>query len=144
MIRKIQSIHLYWFHACLNKLTWCLVQNKLKHFKWPYMSLEIESLVQNGSNPSGLSCISPIHTSCHVSCRHHIFALCLMLIVFRCVLRGRFCLRGYSRVSNWRAVSHYHSIRQATHWSFRYKPMFSLLLLFTALRLCDSNCCVLW
>ena len=26
-------------------------------------------------NPSGLSCISPIHSFCHVSCMHHIVAL---------------------------------------------------------------------
>ena len=87
IIRKIQRIHLYWFHACLNKLTYCLLQNKLKHLKWSYMSLEIESLVQNGSNPYGLSCISPIHSFCHVSCMHHIVAYCLVMFVYRCSLR---------------------------------------------------------
>ena len=144
MIRKIQSIHLYYFHAWSNKLNWCFKQNKEKHFKRPCLSLKFESLIQIYSNPSGFSCISPTHSYCHVSCMHHIVALCLVLIVLRCVLRGRFCLRGYSRVSNWREVSHHHSVRQATHWSFRYKPIFSLLLSFTALRQRNSNCCVLW
>ena len=51
------------------------------------MSLEFESLIQNGSNPSGLSCISPIHSFFHVSCMHHIVALCLVLIVYGCSLR---------------------------------------------------------
>ena len=78
------------------------------------MSLEFESLIQNGPNPSGLSCISPIHSFCHVSCMHHIVALCLVLIVLRCVHRGRFCLRGYFRVSSWRAVPLEHSVGQAT------------------------------
>ena len=87
MIRKIQSIHLYWFHACLNKLTCCLSQNKIKHLKGSFMSLKLESLIQNGSNPSGLSCISPIHSFCHVSCMHHIVAYCLVMFVYRCSLR---------------------------------------------------------
>ena len=87
MIRKIQSIHLYWFHACLNNLTYCLVQNKIKHLKGPHMSLKLESLVQNSSNPSGLSCISPIHSFCHVSCMHHIVAYCLVMMVYQCSLR---------------------------------------------------------
>ena len=87
MIRKIQSIHLYWLHVCLTKLTCCLVQNKIKHLKGPLMSLKLESLIQNDSNPSGLSCISPIHSFCHVSCMHHIVAYCLVMFVYRCSLR---------------------------------------------------------
>ena len=87
MIRKIQSFHLYWFNACLNKLTCCLSQNKIKHFKWQLMSLNFESLVQISSNPSVLSCISPIHSFCHVSCMHHIVACCLVMFVYRCSLR---------------------------------------------------------
>ena len=71
-----------------------------KALKGPHMNLEFESLIQNSPNPSGLSYISPIHPFCHVSCMHHIVALCLVLIVLRCVHRGRFCLQGYSRVSN--------------------------------------------
>ena len=87
MIRKIQSIHLYWFHACLNKLTCCVVKNKINHLKGPLMSLKLESWVQNGSNPSGLSCISPTHSYCYVSCIHHIVAHCLVMVVYRCSLR---------------------------------------------------------
>ena len=101
------------FHAWLNKLTWCLMQNKEKHFKRPCLSLKFESLIQICSNPSVLSCISPIHSFCHVSCMHHIVAYCHVMIVFCGVFRGRFCLRGYFRVSNWRAVPYYYSIRQA-------------------------------
>src|SRR5215216_554664 len=81
MIRKIQSFHLYWFHACLNMLTCCLVQNMIKHYLRSHMSLEFETLVQNGSNSSGHSCTSPIHPFCHVSCMHHSVAHCLVLIV---------------------------------------------------------------
>ena len=87
MIRKIQSIHLYCFHACLNKLTCCLVQNMIKHYLRSQMCLEFESLVQIGSNPSGFSCISPTHSYCHVSCMHHIIAHCLVMAVYRCSLR---------------------------------------------------------
>ena len=49
--------------------------NKIRHYYGPFMNLEFESLIQNGPNPSGLSCISPTHPSCHVSCMHHIVAL---------------------------------------------------------------------
>ena len=93
MIRKIQSIHLYYFHAWLSKLTWCLMQNKEKHFKRPCLSLKFESLIQIGSNPSGLSCISPTHSYCYVSCMHHIVAHCLVMVVYRCPC-DRFCPRG--------------------------------------------------
>ena len=87
MIRKIQSIHLYCFHACLNKLTCCLVQNMIKHYLRSQMCLEFESLVQIGSNPFGLSCISPTHSYCYVSCMHHTVAHCLVMVVYRCSLR---------------------------------------------------------
>src|SRR4051812_42972769 len=70
MIRKIQSIHLYWFHACLNKLACCLVQNMIKHYLRSQMCLNFESLVQNSSNPSGCSCISPTHSFYHVMIMH--------------------------------------------------------------------------
>ena len=71
MIRKIQSIRLYWFHECLNKLTCCLVQNMISYYLRSHMSLNFEPLVQNGSNPSGCSCISPTHSFCHVMIMHH-------------------------------------------------------------------------
>ena len=58
-----------------------------KHFKGPCLSLKFESLVQIGSNPSGLSCISPTHSYCHVSCMHHIVAYCLVMFVYRYPLR---------------------------------------------------------
>ena len=87
MIRKIQSIHLYYFHAWSNKLNWCFKQNKEKHFKRPYLNLKFESLIQICSNPSVLSCISPIHSFCHVSCMHHIVAYCLVMFVYLCSLR---------------------------------------------------------
>ena len=77
---------MYWFHACLNKLTCCLVQKMINHYLRSQMGLQFESLVQNGSNSSGHSCISPIHSFCHVSCMHHIVAHCLVLIVYRCSL----------------------------------------------------------
>src|SRR3954463_11685555 len=72
MIRKSQSIHMYWFHACLNKLTCYLVQNMTRYYLRSQMSLNFEPLVQNGPNPYGCSCISPTHSFCHVMITHHI------------------------------------------------------------------------
>ena len=94
MIRKIQSIHLYWFHACLSKLTWCLVQNKIKHLKGPFMSLKLESLIQNGSNSSGHSCIIPIHS--FFPCLMHTSYCCILFgnVVYRCSLRQVLPLRS--------------------------------------------------
>ena len=80
MIRKIQSIHLCWLHACLNKLTCCLVQNMIKHHLRSQMSLNFEYLVQNSSNPSGCSCTSSTHSFFHVIIMHH--NCCIALIVF--------------------------------------------------------------
>ena len=118
MIRKIQSIHLYWFHARLSKITYCLLQNKIKHFKMPFMSLKLESLIQNGSNPSGLSCISPIHSFCHVSCMHHVVAYCLVMIVYRCSLRQVLPLRSIvitPTKNNTRAPTHQASNQPFDH-----------------------------
>src|SRR3954469_25532659 len=72
MIRKIQSIYWYWLHACLNKLTCCLVQNMINHYLRSQMCLNFESSVQNSSNPSGCSCICPTHSFYHVMIMHHI------------------------------------------------------------------------
>ena len=58
------------------------------------MNLEFESLIQISPNPSGLSCISPIHSFCHVSCMHHIVAYCLVMFVYRCSLRQVLPLRS--------------------------------------------------
>ena len=46
------------------------------------MNLEFESLIQISPNLSGLSCISPIHPFCHVSCMHHIVALAWRWLCF--------------------------------------------------------------
>ena len=94
MIRKIQSIHLYWFHACLNKLTCCLVQNMIKHYLRSQVSLNFESLVQNSSNPSYCSCISPTHSFYHVMIMHHIVALhwmCFFSVAGICPLSVNVC-----------------------------------------------------
>ena len=114
MIRKIQSIYLYYFHAWSNKLNWCFKQNKEKHFKRPCLSLKFESLIQNGSNPSGLSCISPTHSYCHVSCMHHIVAYCLVMLCIG-ALCGRFCPWGVSWLPQRRTISVHRTIRQATN-----------------------------
>ena len=90
MIRKIQSIHLYWFHACLNKLTCCLVQNMIKHYLRSQVSLNFESLVQNSSNPSDCSCISPNNNI--LPCHDHASYCCIALIVFLLYCRYLFPL----------------------------------------------------
>ena len=41
-----------------------------------------------------LSCISPTHSYCHVSCMHHIVAHCLVMVVYRCPLRQVLSLRS--------------------------------------------------
>ena len=144
MIRKIQSIHLYYFHAWSNKLNWCSKQNKEKHFKRPYLDLKFESLIQICSNPSGFSCISPTHSYCYVSRMHHIVAHCLVMVVYRCSLRQVLPPRStvITLTKNRISASNHH--KQPTIWSYRYNPMFLLLLSFTALRQHVSNCCVLW
>ena len=144
MIRKIQSIHLYYFHAWSNKLTWCFNQNKKRHFKRPYLSLKFESLIQICSNPSGFSCISPTHSYCHVSCMHHIVAHCFgdgCVSVSFATGSAPEEYRDYHNEEPYQCIEP--SGKQPTIWSYRYNPMFSLLLSFTALRQRDSNCCVL-
>ena len=144
MIRKIQSIHLYYFHAWSNKLNWCFNQNKEKHFKRPYLNLEFESLIQICSNTSGFSCINPTHSYCHVSCMHHIVAYRHVLIMFGVSLvvgSASEEYRDYPNEKPYRCIEP--SGKQPTIWSYRYNPMFSLLLSFTALRQRVSNCCVL-
>ena len=109
-----------------------------------YHGLSFESLIQMDSNQPILECISqntPI-LPCHSM--HHIVAYCHVMIVFRCVFRGRFCFQGYPWISDWRAVSYYHSIRQAKpSCSFRYNPTLSFLLSFTALGQQWFNCYML-
>ena len=146
MIRKIQSIHLYQFHACLNKLTCCLVQNMIKHYLRSQMSLNFESLVQNSSNPSGCSCISPTHSFCHVLIMHHIV---------HCIDCVSFCVAGIcplsiddvSTMSSMTPTKNYTIFRSAMQakppCSFRYNPTPSLLLSFTALGQHRFNCYML-
>ena len=143
MIRKIQSIHLYYFHAWSNKLNWCFKQNKKRHFKRPYLNLEFESLIQICSNTPGFSCISPTHSYCHVSCMHHIVAHCLVMVVSVFFAAGSASeeYRDYPNEEPYQCIEP--SGKQPTIWSYRYNPMFSLLLSFTALRQRASNCCVL-
>ena len=136
MIRKIQSIHLYWCHACLNKLTCCLVQNMIKDYLRSQVSLNFESLVQNSSNPSGCSCISPTHSYCHVMIMHHIVHF-IDRVFFLCC---RCCPLLIDVVPTTRSMSPmknytiFRSARQAKPpCSFRYNPTLSLLLSFTAL-----------
>ena len=146
MIRKIQSIHLYWFHACLSKLTCCLLQSKIKHFKGPFMSLKLESLVQNGSNPSGCSCISQTHSYCHVLACIIIVALhwlCSPLFAGICPLS----VDDVSMMSSMTPMKNYTIFRSARQakppCSFRYNPTLSLLLSFTALGQQRFNCYML-
>ena len=143
MIRKIQSIHLYYFHAWSNKLNWCFNQNKKRHFKRPYLNLKFESLIQICSNPTGFSCISPTHSYCHVPCMHHIVAYCLVMLCTGVLAAGSASeeYRDYPNEESYPCNEP--SGKQPTIWSYRYNPMFSLLLSFTALRQRDSNCCVL-
>jgi len=144
MIRKIQSIHLYYFHAWSNKLNWCFKQNKEKHFKRPCLNLKFESLIQICSNPSGFSCISP----------NTLILPCIMHASYCCTLFGDGCVsvsfatgsaseeyRDYPNEEPYQCIEP--SGKQPTIWSYRYNPMFSLLLSFTALRQRVSNCCVL-
>ena len=136
MIRNIQSIHLYWFHACLNKLTCCLVQNMIRHYLRSQMSLNFEPLVQNGSNPSGCSCISPTHSFCHVMIMHHIVH-CIDCASFSVVGNCPLSIDVVSTMSSMTPMKRYiifRSARQAKPpCSFRYNPTLSLLLSFTAL-----------
>ena len=119
------------------------ITNEIKHLKWQLMSLNFESLVQISSNPSVLSCISPIHSFCHVSCMHHIVAYCLVMFVYRCSLRQVLPPRRTTYPNEEQNQCIDPSGKQLTIWSYRYNPMFSLLLSFTALRQRVSNCCVL-
>ena len=136
MIRKIQSIHLYWFHACLNKLTCCLVQNMLKHYLRSQVSLNFESLVQNSSNPSDCSCISPTHSFYHVMIMHHIVH-CIDCVSF---CDASICPLSIDMIPTMRSMTPmksyniFRSARQAKlPCSCRYNPTLLLLLSFTTL-----------
>ena len=75
------------FSCMIKQVKLMFKQNKEKHLKRPCLSLKFESLIQIGSNSSGLSCISPTHSYCYVSCMHHIVAHCLVMPVYRYPLR---------------------------------------------------------
>ena len=146
MIRKIQSIHLYRFHAWFNKLTCRLVQNMIKHYLRSQMSLNFESLVQNSSNPSGCSYVSPTHSFYHVMIMHHIVH-CIDCVSFS--IAG-ICPLSIDVVSTMRLMTLmksyiiFGSARQAKPpCSFRYNPTLSLLLSFTALGQQQFNCYML-
>ena len=98
------------------------------------MSLKLESLIQNGSNPSGLSCISPIH-SCSMS---HACIILLHIVWWFCVSVLSTAGpapeedRDYPNEEQYQCIDP--SGKQPTIWSYQYNPMFSPLLSFTALR----------
>ena len=136
MIRKIQSIHLYQFHACLNKLICCLVQNMIKHYLRSQMCLSFESLVQNSSNPSGCSCISPTHSFYHVMIMHHIVHCidCVSPLFVGACPHSVDDVPTMSSMTPMKNYAIFKSARQAKPpCSFRYNPTLSLLLSFTAL-----------
>ena len=146
MMRKIQSIQLYWFHACLNKLTWCLVQNMIKHYLRSQMSLNFESLVQNSSNPSGCSCISPTHSFYHVMIMHHIVH-CIDCVSFSVAGICPLSIDVLPTMSSMTPMKSYNIFRSASQakppFSFRYNPPLSLLLSFTTLGQQRFNCYML-
>ena len=80
MIRKIQSIHLYWFHACLNNLNLMFSEKHDKAlfkfivwvWRWTFSSKWLK--------PPCCSCISPTHS--FLRCHDHASYCCIALIVF--------------------------------------------------------------
>ena len=143
MIRKIQSIHLYYFHAWSNKLNWCFKQNKKRHFKRPYLNLEFNLWFKFAQTLLALVALAQ-HT--HIAMFHA--CIILLHIVWWCCVSMSFATgsaseeyRDYPNEEPYQCIEP--SGKQPTIWSYRYNPMFSLLLSFTALRQRDSNCCVL-
>ena len=127
---------MYWFHACLKKLTCRLVQNMIKHYLRSQMCLNFESLVQNSSNPSGCSCISPTHSFYHVMIMHHIVH-CIDCVSFSVADICPLSIDVVSRMRSMTPMKNYTIFRSARQakppCSFRYNPTLSLLLSFTAL-----------
>ena len=83
IIRKIQSIHLYWFHACLNKLTCCLVQDMIRQYLRSQMSFNFEPLVQMAQTHLVVVALAQ-HT--HFTMSWSCITLCIALIVFLTLL----------------------------------------------------------
>ena len=133
MIRKIQSIHLYYFHAWLNKLTWCLMQNKEKHFKGPCWVWNLNlwfKLVQT------LLVLVALAQHTHIAMFHA--CIILLHIVWWWLCIGVLAAgsaseeyRDYPNEEPYQCIKP--SGKQPTIWSYRYNPMFSLLLSFNAL-----------
>ena len=120
--------------------------NMIKHYLRSQMSLNFESFVQNSSNQSGCSCISPTHSFCHVLIMHRIV---------HCIDCVSFCVAGIcllsiddvptmSSMTSMKNYTIFRSARQAKPpCSFRYNPTLSLLLSFTALGQQRFNCYLL-
>ena len=146
MIRKIQSIQLYWFHACLNKLTWCLVQNMIKHYLRSQMSLGLNlwfkmaqthlvvvALAQHTHIAMSLSCI--IIVALHLLCSSLFDGICPLLVDVVPTASSMTPMKNYTI---------FRSAKQAKPpCSFRYNPTLSLLLSFTALGQQRFNCYML-
>ena len=100
-------------------------------FKWAPLNLLLLALAQHN-----------IYVPC--SC----IILCIALIVFILCLPvlfplGRRCSDAVIVDTDEDPMLSSELPGKQPHWSYRYNPMFSLLLSFTALRQRDSNCCVL-
>ena len=133
-------------HASLNKLTCCLVQNMIKHYLRSQMSLNFESLVQNSSNPSGCSCISPTHSFYHVMIMHHIVH-CIDCVSSMFVGICPLLVDDVPTMSSMTPMKSFIIFRNARQakppCSFRYNPTLSLLLSFNASGQQHFNCYML-
>ena len=122
--------------CCLSRIRKCTIKAMLNE-------LIFESLIQMSSFLSIITCIRPRHI--HIAMSLHASYCCIS----SCVDCVSMCSSWYVLPSRiFTSIQPKGSIplplhQASNHWSFRYNPMFSLLLLFTALRQRDSNCCVL-
>ena len=143
MIRKIQSIHSYWFHACLNNLT-LLFRSKhdnalCKFITWVW----IWTLGSNKLKPFCSSCISLNHSM--LPCHDHasycaLHWLCFLSVAGNCPLLVNVVSTMWS-MTPMKSYTIFRSARQAKPpCSFWYNPTLSLLLLFTALGQQRFNC----
>ena len=122
----------------LNKLTCCLVQKDDKHYLRSQMSLNFESLVQDSSNPSGCSYISPTHSFYQVMIMHHIVH-CIDCVSSLFVGICPLSLDDVPTMSSMTPIKSYTIFRSARKakppCSFRYNPTLLLLLSFTTIHL---------
>ena len=136
MIRKIQSIHLYWFHACINNLT---LMFSSKHDKALFKFIIWVWDWTFGSKwpkPICCSCISQNTFILPCLSMHH--NCCLALIVFFLVCRWLSPLdrRGSDDEFDDTNEEQYYLQKcqsSKTPCSFQYNPTLLLLLSFTAL-----------